>query len=794
MKYQPGPQPRTATRPWDAPPALLAAIVALAGLLGTAVASFRLHATAVARDRETFERSAQRQVDVVGSRLDSYIALLRSTAALLASDGTRTPLPAFRTYVQRLMLREKYPGVYGVGYTRRVAAHEVAQVEAEIRTQGLQDFKIWPAHPRDEYYPIFYLEPPDERNLAAMGFDMFTEPVRREAMERARDTAGPAVSGRVTLIQEIDPLKQPGFLIYVPVWANVLAPATVEERRAALRGYAYSPFRSWDLFASIAGEQSDGAATFEVYDGPTATPAARLFGGAPDGKRRPQFTSHRTISVAGRTWTIVSSSTPAFEAAHSDFWELTAVAAGGVLLTLVVSGLVGLEGRSRRNANRDRARLVELNEELRRNDERERRAREEAEAANRLKDEFLATLSHELRTPLTAVLGWTQLLRRDLSPPGGLGRGPGSSDQAAELAEGLAVIERNARVQARLIEDLLDMSRIMSGKLRIDVRPVDLVGVVRAAIESVRPSAEAKEVRVELEHDDVSRLVRGDGSRLQQVAWNLLTNAIKFSPAGGVVRVAIRRSADGVRLTVTDVGVGIAGQFLPHVFDRFRQADGSITRRHGGLGLGLAIVKSIVEAHGGAVHAESPGEGLGATFTAQFPVRAIAAEAPTRPVASRHAAGFDDTPAGADGVEYVDGQDGGPPPGRPLRGISVLVVDDDADALGLLRRVLGGAGATVHIAGSAPEALAALAERRPHVLVSDIGMPGADGYTLIRRVRELSPERGGRTPAAALTAFARSEDRRRALDAGYQAHLPKPVDPDELVTQIATLAEHGRAG
>ncbi|HLM75639.1 MAG TPA: PAS domain S-box protein [Polyangiaceae bacterium] len=390
----------------------------------------------------------------------------------------------------------------------------------------------------------------------------------------------------------------------------------------------------------------------------------------------------------------------------------------------------------------------------------ERAARAEAERVSLMKDEFLATLSHELRTPLNAILGWSQILRS-------------RRRQDQEVLEGLSVIERNARVQTQLIEDLLDMSRIISGKLRLDVQRVDVGDALKAAVASVRHSAEAKDIRLELSPGSVPGTVRGDPNRLQQCFWNLLSNAIKFTPKGGRIRASLKQAEDQIEVSVADSGQGIKPEFLPHVFERFRQADASTTRRHGGLGLGLSIVKHLVELHGGSVRAESLGEGQGATFSIELPVMAADVREPESPreelrKEGREAAPVLDLPS--------------------LAGITVLAVDDEPDARDLLLRVLEECGARVVVAASAAEGLEAVMRERPDMIVSDIGMPGEDGYEFIRKVRKLNPEEGGRTPAAALTAFARAEDRTRALRAGFQTHVAKPVEPTELTAVVASLA------
>ncbi|HEV7223053.1 MAG TPA: response regulator [Pirellulales bacterium] len=382
----------------------------------------------------------------------------------------------------------------------------------------------------------------------------------------------------------------------------------------------------------------------------------------------------------------------------------------------------------------------------------------EAREANRIKDEFLATLSHELRTPLTAMLGWTQLLRA-----GAL--------NAAESSRGLEIIERNVLSQAKLIDDLLDVSRIITGKLRLSIRPISLGSVIEAALDVVRPAANAKGIRLETALDPEASAVSGDPDRLQQVVWNLLVNAIKFTPSGGVVSVRLGRNDSKSQIQVSDTGEGVPAEFLPHIFDRFRQADSSSKRSHGGLGLGLAIVRHVVELHGGNVSAESEGANRGTTFFVNLPVAAVASEghgarspaAASRPHPSTYAA--------------VD-----------LDGLRVLVVDDEADGREAIAKVLEVRGADVTAVSTVREALSLIKKAAPDVLVSDIGMPDEDGYDLIRMVRELDDAEAKHVPALALTAFAREEDCLRALSAGFQQHASKPIEPAALAVLVARLA------
>lgn len=387
------------------------------------------------------------------------------------------------------------------------------------------------------------------------------------------------------------------------------------------------------------------------------------------------------------------------------------------------------------------------------------RARQRAEQASRAKDEFLATVSHELRTPLNAILGWIQLLVID------------DLDEDTKR-EAVLTIERNAKSQARLIEDLIDISRIVSGKLRLETRSVDLRMTIEAALAAAHPAATARSLTLDVELDPAAGAVQGDPDRLQQVVWNLLSNAIKFTPVNGRVTVRLRRIAGGVEVMVADTGKGIEAGFLPFVFERFSQADTSSTRHYSGLGLGLAITRHLVELHGGQIEATSEGDGKGSVFSVKLPLHAVIDPA---------ARISEQAVAGAKGPASV------PEMHRDLEGVSIVAVDDDPDARFLLEMVLTLCKAKVTVVDNADAAFEALRRVRPDILLSDIEMPGQDGFSLIRRVRELSPEEGGQTPAAALTAYARKEDQTKALAAGFQYHLPKPVEAAQLVEMVERL-------
>jgi hypothetical protein len=389
----------------------------------------------------------------------------------------------------------------------------------------------------------------------------------------------------------------------------------------------------------------------------------------------------------------------------------------------------------------------------------ERSARMAAQRATRVKDEFLATLSHELRTPLSAILGWTQILLRGDTP-----KEPQAQQRAIE------VIDRNARAQVQLIDDLLDLSRIMTGKIRLDLHQISFTSIVQAAVDSATPAAKTKGIRLTAILGATQDIVSADGARLQQVVWNLLTNAIKFTPKGGQVQVLLQRVNSHLELSVSDTGIGIPESYLPHVFDRFSQKDSSTTRAFGGLGLGLAICKQLVDLHGGSIRAASQGEGMGATFFVQLPLSIVQGEDKSAPRVH----------------PTTETHPGEKLPLPNLEGVHVFVVDDEPDARELIRTVLEDQGAQVTCFNSAQEVLAALTTEKPTVLVCDVGMPKVDGYQLIRTLRAKEP-RSERIPALALTAFARAEDRKRSLIAGFQAHLAKPFDVGELVLIVADL-------
>ena len=679
------------------------------GLMATVIVADGVEKAMTEKDAIRFGTVCDRVARELDTRVEGYVAILRAGGTLLALDP-ELDAASFRRFVDQVELRAKYPGVDGIGFS--------------LRTM----------EPGGERHDILFVEPRDERNRAAIGTDMSRDPTRRAAMELARDTGGAVATAPLVLAHDPSEAPPAGFLIFFPVYQGWL-PGTTQERRARLTGFVYARFRARDLFPGIWGTGPNPLATFEVFDD-GASPAKFLYRSAAF-TEAPRFTAERQLQLYGRHWSVRLRSTSNLDETSSRNL-IPSVVTAGVGLTLLLTSFIAMQTRARRRVERSEARIQQLLES-------ERALREEAERVSHVKDEFLATLSHELRTPLNAIVGWTQLMSA-----------PGYSEESRLKA--VAIVQRNAQVQTQLIDDLLDMSRIVSGKLRLDMKVVDPVAVVEEAINVVRPTASAKGIALETTVDAQVPAVRADAARLQQVLWNLLNNSMKFTPAGGRVRVAVRASPAHVEIGVTDTGAGISPALLPYVFDRFRQGDGSTTRQHGGLGLGLSIVKILVEMHGGTIRAASAGVGKGASFVLTLPV------------------------SGSPQVRPYDAaaRPGSAPPA--LHGIRVLVVEDDVDAADLATTVLQNNGALVTVCASATEALERIEKGLPlDVIVSDLGMPGLDGFEFLRRVRALPGSVASAPPAIALSAYASPDDRRRALDAGYQVHISKPYDGEDLV-------------
>jgi PAS domain S-box-containing protein len=1047
------------------------------GLLITAFFSYYIWKTAEARDLARFNTSAQELTTYVRGRPRLYTELLRAGTGLFAVNPSITP-SQFHNFVERLELADQYPGSQGMGFLRRVKREQKGSFKTTLEQGGLKDFTIWPDQNQDEYYPVVYFEPLDGHAPVDVGFDMQTDPVRRAAMETARDTGLPAATARVMLARENDEHKEPGFLIYVPIYENDRTPISVIERRDALSGFIYSQFRASDFIKSVRAIKDTSDVDLQLFDGVPPSTEALLYdtaseAGAPHPAGPARFKTSSTVDVAGRRWSIAFASRPSFTSAANrtglyyavilgvfisillfvltrlqvraraeaersaaelrlseakvrktlsdreraeealreseeryrdlvenandivfmldlegnmvsvnkavesitgysqaellgmnmaDFltpgstdsarrmtarklggeertnYEVDVHAKDGRTFTLEISSRlamhqgkpVGVQGVARDITTRRQAeeglrqadqralseyerlleklarlaqtlgtardlevifeglkqftlvsvpcdglfvslydplrdvrtacygwgdgenidtsklppmpvnftgpnsRAVRTNEVIITNDylsvsrghpavlvgpdnglrpqsslsapmsvmgriigtievqtyeaaayrdehatamrmaanltavaienvrllEWESTARANAEESNRLKDEFLATVSHELRTPLTAILGWSRMLQ-------------GGTLETETAIRAVDSIKRNAKAQAQIIDDILDVSRIITGKLYLELHPIELAPVLESAINVVRPTAEAKGIQIEVDFEPEPAAVPGDTNRLQQVFWNLLSNAVKFTPAGGRVMVKLRQVNSQAEIEVTDTGQGITADFLPFVFDRFRQQDSTSTRQHGGLGLGLAIARHLVEIHGGTISTRSPGAGAGATFTVRLPLVSSIVAASEELITLQ--ASDSDTENSEQRLQSR----------QTLSGLSVLIVDDDKDTLELLSAALIQKSASVTAVSSAAAAIDSIKGCRPDVLISDIAMPGEDGHELMRQV--LALDIIPRIPAIAITAYAKDEDKERALAAGYQRYLSKPVELREFISTVTEV-------
>jgi signal transduction histidine kinase/CHASE1-domain containing sensor protein len=802
--------------------ALLPYLILLIGLCFTAIVYYYFSKLTFEQDQSRFQRTVQELQERTKLKLEMSVALLRATTGLFAASD-EVDRGEFERFVQQFDLQKNYPGIQGIGFARRFSPQDRDALVQRMRAQGMADFRVWPEGVRDEYTAIVYLQPEANRNKVAIGYDMYADPVRREAMQRARDSGTPAASGRVRLVQEPKDEAQQGFLIYTPVYRNGAAIDSVEQRRQALVGFVYSPFRIKDFLEPITTAKTYDV-DLVVFDGPDAKDEYFFYGDRADPLPPDSHLIFKdTIPVWGRTWTMSYAIKPSFERGSGrPLLKYTIII--GILLSLLFFFVTRAEVRARARAEQSaeevrdsetaiteanqralleyegllerisslsqvlgtarelstifrglreftavsvpcdgffvslydpvrdvrtacygwgdgdevdvsqlppmpvtergpNSRAVRTGEVIITNDymratsgnlavivgpdnglrpesslavpmavmgriigtievqsyqpnvyrpehvtamsmagnltavaienvrllKLERTAREVAEESNRLKDEFLATVSHELRTPLTAILGWARLLE-----DGALD--PEMTQQAIDT------IWRNAKAQAQIVDDILDVSRIITGNLYIDLHPTEVPPVVQNAINVVRPTADAKGIRIETQIDPAPAVVSGDANRLQQVIWNLLSNAVKFTHSGGCVQVKVSQANRAVEISVTDSGQGIAREFLPYVFDRFSQADSTTTRHHGGLGLGLAIARHLVEIHGGTIRAQSRGEGEGATFTITLPLL-------DSMKAAESAAGATKRPARVPQL---------------LSGLNVLLVDDDSDTLHLM--------------------------------------------------------------------------------------------------------------
>ena len=601
MSYKPARVPRGwIWRGW-----LPYALLAFGCVLSVAVA-YVVGADARERARAELETDAVEIRQRIEERLNTYMDLLHAGAALLRADQ-EINRAEFRAFLTGLDLRERYPGAHGIGFVQRVRPRDAATFLELLRLDGITNLRVWPVGHRAEYYPLLFLEPSQPANEALIGFDLGTDVLMRTAMDRARDTAEAAATRETTLQQPGDQ-GHVGFAVFLPVYRRNAPIETIAQRRQALVGYVYGPFKAGALQQGLTTEHRQ--VTFSVHDSPrdegAGGEAAGFFRAEPE-----RLTSTQRVAVAGVDWFVEVSSGLAAPGLLPPV--AAASLSAGLLISLMVFHVTRAQARAGAAQAKHAAELQASSEALHRSDSElrrliilERDARALAQKADRAKDEFLATLSHELRTPLNAILGWTSMLRQ----------GAVTSERRASA---LDIIGRNARLQAQLVEDLLDVSRINAGNLRLGNQLFPIAPVAHSALESLRPIAQAKGVTMVADVAAEDLLVAGDGTRILQVLTNLLSNAVKFTPAGGHVDLAISGDRQNIEIRVRDTGIGIAPDFLPHVFERFRQEDSSTTRAHNGVGLGLSIARHLVERHGGTIEAHSDGPGTGAQFIVRLP-------------------------------------------------------------------------------------------------------------------------------------------------------------------------------
>jgi signal transduction histidine kinase len=711
---------------------------------------------------QQFDRLAHQALSTIEMRMRTYEDALIHARGLFMVEPNVTRAQ-FHTFTDSLNLAIEYPGIRSLGYIEHIPAKDFKKTVAHIRRTDLPNFKVWPENPaREDYEVVLYRETLDNSGAHSLGYDMGFEQTRRESLDRARDTGQATLSHRIaTLVQNQKEDPQKAFLLIVPIYRPGARVDTIAERRAAIKGFVYSPFLTKELFKHIVDDFSKGEQVLgiDVYDNKPDDATPELLYSSTE---RPQsahktksepFVERSEITVAGVPWVIVVSALPSLMLDSTERSPWLVLVAGLIISLLLfrlgrayeayIKALRGSEALHRKNAIENERLYIE------------------SRNINRAKDEFLATLSHELRTPLTVIQGHSELLKSRAVRP----------MKEKDVDESIDAIYRNAQAQTRIVSDLLDVSSIITGKVVLRPQSMRAAESIFAAAQSLKLAADAKEIQLEIDLQDTELAqVYGDPTRLQQVLWNLISNAIKFTPRGGSIWISGQPLRTEYEISVRDSGQGIDPDFLPYVFDRFRQEDNSSTRRVGGLGLGLSIVRSLVETQGGSVAAKSAGRGKGSEFIIRLPLAtAIQVSLPKIGKDLSQDQTIEDTPE------------------ISLKGARVLIIDDEPDACILVSRYLERAGAKTFLAASAAEGFTLYQKLHPQLIISDISMPGEDGYSLIRRIRLIEKAGGHPTPAIALTAFARDEDRRRALEAGYHLHIPKPVAQNTLVDAAFAL-------
>ena len=582
-------------------------LVLFVSIILTIGVTFLFYRSTLSKDNIRFNNSANQIQITLENKVNSYIALLKSARAYIESTENLNR-KKFKSYAESLELEKNYVGLIGIGYSKIVLPNERESLVNQMKSEGFTDFKIFPEGDRDLYHAIIYLEPLNELNRKVIGFDMSTEENRRQALSRARDLGTEAVTAKIVLLQENDEEKQAGFLIYLPVYKEGKLPTTVQERRENLIGYIYCPFRAKDFLAASISEDSFPGIEFKIYDN-EIQPENLLAEtkNAIDEKKDDSFYLKTNIDVAGRRWIIEYAPTKLFyEQSNQNLTPMIFI--GGMIFSFSLFWMTYAEASSRQKLQKVAVDLLEAEEQKQILLEKEQRARLVAEQANKTKDEFISVVSHELRTPLNAIAGWAKILKSD-----------NLSGNTKELA--LQKIEKNLRSQTKIVEEILDFSQIISGKVNLETEPFVFSDVFENVLCEIEPKAQEKEIKLIKSNSLDGQKINGDRRKIQIVLEHLLSNAIKFTPSGGEIETEVKEEDGKISLTVKDNGNGINSEFLPHIFDRFRQDDASSTRFHGGLGLGLAITEHIIKLHHGTIEAQSEGKEKGSTFIVKIPYK-----------------------------------------------------------------------------------------------------------------------------------------------------------------------------
>jgi signal transduction histidine kinase len=585
----------------------LVLVVSIILTLGT---TYIFYQSARGKDQVRFNNNVARVQNTIEARIGLYLVLLKSGRGFIeASDMLKRK--DFANFVKSLELEKNYRGVQGIGYSIVFKPEEKQAVIEKMRSEGFPDFNIIPDTERRTYQAIIFLEPLDERNRAAIGFDMSTEEKRRRAMELAAETGEAVATPQIILVQETAPDVQKGFLIYLPVYKGGVLPATAEERRENLRGFIYSPFRAGNFLNEVHNQTNINDLKIRIYDGPASeenllaeTKVAEK--GSPTPSITEAFTTRNQINIAGRTWTIECSTLPSFNAQSNIGWT-PVIFLGGTVFSLLLFGLTYWEASARAKVQRIAGELYESEKQKRKLLIKEQEARKSAENANRAKDEFISVISHELRTPLNSIAGWSRILRS------------GELSEEKRLTA-LDRIEKSLRHQTALIDDMINYSQMVTDSSGMKRQELVISEIFNEVFEEAKPAAEEKHIHLEKHNALNGCVVTGDKKKIKTLFENILSNAVKFTPEGGHITADLNHDRNQIEISVQDTGIGIKREFLPHIFEQFRQADSTTTRRHGGMGLGLAISKHIVKLHKGTIEAKSRGEGAGTTIVVKLPI------------------------------------------------------------------------------------------------------------------------------------------------------------------------------